>query len=433
MKHSLLFFFLVSVSMLLQANSQQALSLQEAENMALTYDLSIKRFLTQAQALGNAAVSESDLPDPQLKFAAQNIPVDSWGLNDDPMTQAKVSLAQRFSAGDSRKNTREIYLQQQEAMKQRSEMQRLKVLYNTRSQWLDAYLWHRRVAILDSDKQLFQQLKTLTTSLYEVGKRQQQDVLRSDLELDLLLQKQVQAQQRFIEHRQQLSALLGLQILPRRWPETMQALTAVSEQQLTPEALQQQLLKHPQTRMLQYELSAKRAQVQLADSKTAAVWGVEVSYGYRDYDNGMGHKPSDLVSAMVNVSVPLWGAQRNDKRKQSSRLQQQDVQYQYDDALRQLHAQVQAQSTRWQQLHQRRKFYASQLINKSDAHVQGSLKAYESGVGDLSALMRASIDRQKLKLDYLQLQVDEQKALAKLHMLLGHDVVALGHGDNKHV
>lgn len=433
MKKISLFVCLAFVMPLLWAENHQPLSLQEAERLALSHDVSIKGLLNQADALAHLAVAESDLPDPVLKFGAQNVPIDSWAMDDDPMTQTKISLAQRFTAGDSRKDTRAVYLQQQEAIKQRSEVQKLSLLFKTRSQWLDTYLWQQRITILNSDKQLFQQLKTLTTSLYEVGKRQQQDVLRSDLELGLLLQKQLQAQQNFIEHRQQLTALLGPKIVQRSWPTELQTLATVSFNNANQQDLQQQLLNHPQTRMLQYQVLAKQAEVQLVDSKTSAVWGAEVSYGYRAYEDGMGDKRSDLVTAMVNVSVPLWGATRNTKRKEASRLQQQQVQYQYDDALRQLMAQVQAQTTRWQQLQQRRKFYATQLINKSDAHVQASLKAYESGVGDLSALMRASIDRQKLKLDYLQLQVDEQKALAKLHLLLGDEASVLILGDNDHV
>ncbi|NRB38872.1 MAG: TolC family protein [Pseudomonadales bacterium] len=395
------------------------LSLKQAEALALDYDVSVQRILSQAEAMGHLSIAESDFPDPVLKFGAQNIPVDSWALDEDPMTQAKISLSQRFTAGNSREDTAKLYQQQQLAKTEQAALARLQLIYNSRLLWLDAFKWQAKVAILKNDKKLFVQLKDLTYSLYEVGKRQQQDVLRSDLELGLLLQKQMQAEQTFSQSRLQMAVLTGPEVLTRSWPTTLSPLMPITVDVYNQTQLATKLSQHPQIRQLHYQLRQADAQIALVDSNTKTVWGAEVSYGYRGSENDMGEKRSDLVSAMVNVSIPLWGGNRNDKRREASRLQKQQLQYGYDDTLRQLYTQVQAQTVLWQQLQQRRKFYATDLISKADRHVHASLKAYETGVGDLQALMRASINRQQFKLDYLQLQIDEQKALAKLYLLLG--------------
>lgn len=397
------------------------LTLLETEKLILDNDVLIAASLSEAQSLAHLSVSESNLPNPVIKLGLLNMPVDDLGLDSDPMSQTKISLSQKFTKGGARKDTQRLYQQQEQAMLAQAHLQKLQLLLKGRILWLSTFGWQSRRTILKNDEKLFIQLRELTLSLYEVGKRQQQDVLRSDLELAMLQQKLLQADLGFSESRLNLAAIAGSDVLNRQWPTSLTALAPVTLDVYNDEIMAKKLFSHPQIQQWQYQLKQGQTQIDLVQSNNQWQWGAELAYGYRASEDTLGNERSDLVSAMVNVSIPLWAGNSNNKRIEASRLKKQTLQYRYDDGLRQLKFQAQAQFVQWQQLQQRRKFYASDLMNKADQHVAASLKAYESGVGDLSRLMRASIDRQKLKLDYLQLQVDEQKALATYYLILGEE------------
>ena len=60
------------------------------------------------------------------------------------------------------------------------------VLAATRIAWLDLYYWSKARELVRESRPFFDDLATITRSLYAVGRRNQQDVLRAELELSRL-------------------------------------------------------------------------------------------------------------------------------------------------------------------------------------------------------------------------------------------------------
>ena len=83
------------------ANGVRGLTLDEAEALALAYEPGIEARLSRASALREEAVAAGERPDPMLQLGALNLPVDSFDLDQEPMTQLRVGISQQFPQGDT--------------------------------------------------------------------------------------------------------------------------------------------------------------------------------------------------------------------------------------------------------------------------------------------------------------------------------------------
>ena len=78
-----------------------ALTLQNAEQIAVQDDPGQKIYQAQQASLIAKGNSSATLADPMIKFGLANMPIDSFSLDSDPMTQMTVGISQQFSRGDS--------------------------------------------------------------------------------------------------------------------------------------------------------------------------------------------------------------------------------------------------------------------------------------------------------------------------------------------
>ena len=76
-------------------------SLQRAIQIAIDQDPWLTGSASIEAALENEAIASGQLPDPQVSLKAGNLPVDTFDLNQEGMTQFSVGVSQKFPRGDS--------------------------------------------------------------------------------------------------------------------------------------------------------------------------------------------------------------------------------------------------------------------------------------------------------------------------------------------
>ncbi len=77
------------------------LTLNQAIEQALEQDLWQTSSVQREQALIDRAQSSGSLPDPSVTLTAGNFPVDTFDIQQEPMTQLSVAVTQMFPRGDS--------------------------------------------------------------------------------------------------------------------------------------------------------------------------------------------------------------------------------------------------------------------------------------------------------------------------------------------
>jgi hypothetical protein len=128
------------VILLLTTNNVLALNLKQAEQLAIQSDPSIEAYKATSQSFVDESVADDTLPDPILRFGAVNVPVDTFDLDQEQMTQVKVGIVQNFPRGNvlSIKQQQSRYLSRA-AMSMADDAQ-LQIIRDVRETYLMKYL-----------------------------------------------------------------------------------------------------------------------------------------------------------------------------------------------------------------------------------------------------------------------------------------------------
>ena len=390
------------------------LTLSEAESLALRQEPGIAAMLARSAALGDRAVFAGQLPDPTLRVGIANFPIDSGSFSAEPMTQAQIAIRQSFPSGDSRDfATRQYeYLALEQA--ENADARRRLVLFRVRQAWLDTYYWQNARDIVAESRPFFADLVTITRSLYSVGNKTQQDVLRAELELNRLDDRLIE-----IERRQSQAVAALVQWTGR---EAMRPVAANLPGWSDPPALgalEQNLLTHPALLAAEARISANEAAVGLARENKKPDWSIDLGYGYRDGMQMNGDPRSDFLSLSITTQLPMFRRNRQDRALAAALKERSAAEFGREEMHRELLRQLESAFARWQDLERRTRLYESTILALSADGAQAALLAYQSEAGDFADVMRGYIDDLDIRLDHLRLNVERAQSYAVLADLGG--------------
>ena len=90
----------------LAESAPAALALGDPLRLAVAADPWLVGSQYREEALLSEATAAGSLPDPKLNIAAGNLPLDTFDVNQEAMTQFTVGVSQAFPRGDSRARCR---------------------------------------------------------------------------------------------------------------------------------------------------------------------------------------------------------------------------------------------------------------------------------------------------------------------------------------
>ena len=187
----------------------QDLTLADAEHVALDRDAMTREMQAQAQAMRERAVMEGQLMDPELRFGAVNVPVDSFSLSDEDMTMLEVGLSQEFQPGRSRQLSRKQMEQLADAMDATARDRERLVRREVRKLWTQlAYVGAAR-KVVDEQSSWVEQMRQSARARYASGEGQQLDVLAAGLDVAMLREQLLDLDRDEAMYRSQLTFWLG--------------------------------------------------------------------------------------------------------------------------------------------------------------------------------------------------------------------------------
>ncbi len=390
------------------------LTLAEAEDRALVAEPGQLALQAKAAALLERGVVVGELPDPMLRVGLNNYPIQSGGFSTEGMTNAAVGLQQAFPAGKSRSiNVRRQQWLASE-MTENAEARGRNVLAATRQAWLDVYYWERAHALVSESRPFFDDLATITRSLYAVGRKNQQDVLRAELELSRLDDRLIEIERQRSRSRAALGEWIG-----RDASRPVAGQLPVWDQAPTLESMQTALLQHPMLRAADAQVDAQTAGVDLANERSKPNWALDVAYSYRDGFQPSGESRSDFISVGVTVGLPFLRKKSVDSNLSAALQEKTAALSSREQILRGLGSQLEAEYARWNDLARRLTLYETRILGQSNENAEASLLAYQSDRGDFANVMRAYVDDLNTRIDHTRLQVDRAQSYAVLANLGG--------------
>ena len=396
------------------AAQNDPLSLAEAESLALQSEPGRASLLAGAEAYQELSIAAGQLPDPKLRTGLANYPLESGNFSTEGMTQIQLGIRQAFPAG----NTRAINTQQFQSraleMHEKAEGRQREVLSAVRNIWLETYYWTRAQQLVNDSRVYFTDLVTISTDLYAVGMKDQQDVLRSELELSRLDDRLINIDKQILRSQAQLSQWIGTQAT--RPP----AASLPDWSKLpSPDSLHTNLLIHPSVKASHARIDVQSSSIDLAKENYKPGWAIDAGYAYRDGRLPNGGSRSDFISVGVTVDLPLFKRNRQDRKLAAAVSQRRAATESHEQLLRGLSSQLDAEVARWESLTRRLDLYESQIIIQTKEQADAALLAYQNNTGDFAEVMRGYIANLNAQLDYDRLQVERAQSYALLANLGG--------------
>lgn len=407
-------FSIMLSALLLVIPEVQALNLKQAEQLAIQADPLVENFTATARSFDEASIADNTLPDPRLRLGAVNVPVDSFDLEQEQMTQLKLGLQQNFPRGDS------LALKQQQSLSLSSsalamaEDARLKIKRDVRENYLNLFYEISAYQIIRETRQLFSELVKITESNYAAGRVSQQDVVLAGLELSRLDDRATKIQAREGSFRANLAQWIGdaaWSSLSTDFPKLPVPAENIDLNQL--------ISQHPLIRAQSARIDASKQMTALARQHYKPEWSLLLDYGYRSGNNPDGTERTDFATAIVSLDVPLFTANRQDKTVASNQQKIVAATYEKDDHLRKLRQIYDNNQQLWLRLGEREALYKNSLLKAAENNSRVAMNAYQSGVSEFNTLMRAQITELDVRLEDLRIRVDRAIVQAKILYVTG--------------
>ena len=169
-----------SLTLAAPALAADALSLAEAQRLAVERSRQIRAQDAAATASREMAAAAGRLPDPVLKIGVDNLPVsgpDRGSLTADFMTMRRIGVMQEITRSDKRAFRAERY--QREADKELAEKDKTTadVERETAVAWLDRYYAEAMASVIVSQRDQAQREREAADAAYRAGRGSQADVL----------------------------------------------------------------------------------------------------------------------------------------------------------------------------------------------------------------------------------------------------------------
>jgi outer membrane protein TolC len=391
-----------------------ALTLEEAESLAVARDAGVAGIEERSAALSEAAVADQQLPDPELRFGAVNLPVDSFSLDDQNMTQILVGLRQRIPRGKTRSLRRERTESMAAAEFAMAEDRRREVVRAVRNTWIERAFVTRAIAIVERQQSWFHQLEDAATAAYASGGRRQHELFRIAMERELLEEDKERLRQLGRSWDAELERWLGPQAGPAD-PSDIPELPSPPPRQVAAATL----AGHPVLTAQARRAEAGKFGVDLARQQSRPNWAIDVSYGFRQGEDRAGDDRPDFFSAMLSFDMPIFPKNRQDRRVSAAMATELEMKSLLKDRQRVLRRSFESAWADENVLEQRVELFENRVLPSALANVEATRQAYRNDVVLFDELVRSEKSLLDTRMRLLRLRADHALSTAELLYLTG--------------
>ncbi len=289
-----------------------------------------------------------------------------------------------------------------------------RVAAEVKQAYFELYLTDQSLATLARDRELFAKLARVAEIRYSVGKAAQQDVIRAQVELTRLTERQTLLEQ---THRTLEAQLNSLQDLPVDTP-------VGSTTEVRPSALVQSLdelqsaaeSSFPAVKRQQSMIEGGRLAIDLARKETRPNFSLGYTYMQR------GALP-DMYGITFSTSLPIFRRSKQDQAVREAALNLESARRMVENELTTLRYRVKQEYLQAQAADRLMQLYAQGILPQSRLALESSLASYETGATDFQAVLGNLTTILDYELNYHEQLASHEKALARLEELTGLELI----------
>ena len=280
------------------------LTLDQAVATALSHNPEYAAMRAAAQAAESMPSQEGALPEPRLTLLADNIPVDSFSLREEPMTQLQIGLSQELPFFGKRGLMRTAAQASAQAMTYNADETRWLLVKEVKMEWWELFYLEHALETTRHNLDLMRQLVVTAENKYKVSKGMQQDVLLTQVELSGMLDMELEQKTMRSQSMAKLNTLMNRDAsveiqLPSALPERFPPLKKLAE------IVALAHKNRPQLNAARAQMTAAQQRLALARKNYYPDFEIGAMYGSR-----VGRM--DMVTLELSMNLPLYTGSRQD-------------------------------------------------------------------------------------------------------------------------
>lgn len=389
---------------------RDVLTLDDVIREGLEKNPSIQAAFHQVEAQRRRVPQARTLPDPMVSAGwAGNLTPFSV-QNGDPSSSRSISVSQQLLYPGKLKLRGDVVSKEVEAAQWDYEAVRRRVVAELKAAYYDYFFQDKAIQTTQRNRDLLQKLASIAEARYRVGKGIQQDVLKSQVEISLLLQKLTVLEQ------QKKTAQVRLNTLLARDPDqTLPPAAEISAPELT--MTLEEL--YAQSRQNDPELQREKRMVERSE--------LAVNLARRDYypDFNVAYmyqqRPDmkDMNGFTVGVNIPIFYRTKQREEVRQATEERISAERSRDNRQNELNFELKQQYLAAQASNQLLRLYSQGVVPQSSLALESSMSAYQVGNVDFLTVLGNFSTVLNYQIDYYRELANYETALAQIEALVG--------------
>jgi outer membrane protein TolC len=393
----------------------QVLSLDDIIREALEKSPEAQSALHAINALQRRVPQVKALPDPMVSVGWAGNPAPFSVMQGDNSSYRGVTISEQFPYPGKLKLRGQIASKEAEAAQADYEAIRRRVTTEVRSAYFDYFYFDRAIQTTERNKELLEKLSKIAEARYRVGKAMQADVLRSQVEISLLIEKLTVLEQ------QQATAQARLNVFMVRSPESPLPPAVEVEPAIIRYSLDElyTLAADNDTAVLRNKTMVERGQLGVALAKREYRPDIGVNYMYQQRS-----ALQDMNGVTFSVNIPIF---YKSKQRQGVAAASEDLisaEKMRDSRLNEVRFELKQEYLSAKASERLLTLYSKGVVPQSSLALESSMASYQVGNSDFLSLLANFTTLLDYETDYYRQLADYQTAVARIEALTGSDVTA---------
>jgi outer membrane protein TolC len=353
------------------------------------------------------------LPDPMVSVGwAGNLTPFSV-MQGDNSSYRGLTVSEQFPYPGKLKLRGQIASKEADAAQADYEAVRRRISSEVKAAYYDYFYFDRAIQTTNRNKDLLEKLSKIAEARYRVGKAMQQDVLRSQIEISLLLEKLTMLEQQRATAQARINAFLV------RSPESPLPPAADVEPETITHSLDElyALAATNDTAVLRNQRMVERSRLGIALAQKE--YRPDIGVGYM-YQQRAGLPDMNGVTVTVNIPIFYKSKQRQGVAEASEDLI--SAEKMHDNRLNEVRFELKQQYLAAKASERLLTLYSKGVVPQSSLALESSMAAYQVGNVDFLSLIANFTTLLDYETDYYRQLADYQTALARIESLTGSDV-----------
>lgn len=354
--------------------------------------------------------------DPMIELGVTDVPVDSWRLDREEMTQKMIGVSQTIPSATRRAAERDMGLARAEMLRARRAMRLADLVMELKMALIEIDYLTRALDILEGNEAALDGMVGVITAKYAAGKVTQADVLQAQVERSMLIERRLELAEMLHRARYRAASALG------RDPAAV--FVAAAPPSIEGRADELEALwkgaqpRAPRLLMARAKITETAAGARVAEGMAGYDVTLTAQYGQRD--DGEMERP-DMASVMASVSVPLWRASKQDRLIKGARFAERAAHDELAGEELRLRAELASKLAGVRRERETIRLYDTGIIPQGAQTFESSMAAYRVDKLESMAVIGAELGLLKYQLAREEAQRRLRERYAEIDALTGAD------------